>query len=198
MFTMRINMKKIIVFLALFVAGTAEAQVSRLDTRWITGTNLAGTAFLVGTSIYAAKDAIGDDGASNISTILFSNVLCRESRTGRITAVALSDASDNAVEYDLLLFTSAPGGTFTDNNPADPTDADLLLMMPVINLASTDHFSFNDNGISSLSSLNSSAYSLTKDATTGSYNLYGVLVSRGTPTYTADTDVKVRLAVTCD
>ena len=126
----------------------------------------------------------------------FTGISCTGSEKGRIVAVILTDKSDNATEYDILTFNSTPVGTFTDQATVDPSDSDLLRMNPVINIASTDHFSFNDNGISSLASLASGAQGYNSGNLPAT--LYVALVSRGTPTYAASSDVTLTLGFECD
>jgi hypothetical protein len=173
-------MKKII-FLSLLIGTSAGAEIQS-ETRYASATPV------IDTSIYAAKDSIG-------GIMTFSNITCANNKRGRITSVVLSDKSDNAVEYDILTFKTPPAGTFTDQAASDPADADLLIMNPVINLATTDHFSFNDNGVSSLSTLGSNAISASTGSTPG--NLYANIVSRGTPTYATAGDLTLTIGWTC-
>lgn len=156
---------------------------------WAATTKYVSVTPTVDTSAYAAKDSIG-------GVMTFTNITCQGSNKGQLVAVMVSDKADNAVEYDLLTFNSSPGGTFTDQATVDPSDADLLLMNPVINIASTDHFSFNDNGFSSISSLGSRVQAYNAETLPGT--LYAVLVSRGTPTYATSSDVTVTLGIQCD
>lgn len=178
-------MKRILIaFFTLAFCGTAFGQSPGYrDVKFVSVTPT------VDTSIYAAKDCIG-------GLMTFSTSVCGPVKHGYVTAAMVSDKSDNAVEYDLLCFKSSPAGTFTDQAATDPADADLLLALPVINLASTDHFSFNDNGVSSLAGLKSQVWSASTGSTPG--NIYCALVSRGTPTYAAASDVTVTLAIACD
>ena len=152
-------------------------------------TNYVSVTPTVDTSIYAAKDSIGGVRALSL-------IGCNSQRRGKITSVVLADKSDNAVEYDILTFNANPAGTFADQGAVDPTDADLLLMNPVINLATTDHFSFNDNGVSSLSSLRSNGVTYGTSSLPGT--LYVVIVSRGTPTYASSSDITLTIGFECD
>lgn len=173
----RTKMKKILLLCAL-VASPALAE-----------TNYVSVTPTVDTSAYAAKDNIG--GLQTLSLIG-----CNNKRRGKITSVVLTDKSDNAAEYDILTFSSIPVGTFTDQAAVDPSDSDLLRMNPVINLASTDHFSFNDNGISSLSGLKSNGIAYVTSSLPGT--LYAAIVSRGTPTYTSSSDITLTIGFECD
>lgn len=170
-----------LVLLAVF-AGVANAE-----TRYVSVTPV------VDTSAYAAKDVVGGASAALGSGILtFAVPKCGPTR---VSSVILTDKSDNATEYDIVLFKSLPTGTITDQSGFAPADASLTKMLPVINLATTDHFSFTDNGVSSLSSLNSSVFSVTSSSS-GNV-LYAVIVSRGTPTYATSGDVTLTLGFEC-
>jgi hypothetical protein len=145
----------------------------------------------VDTLIYAAKDCIG-------GLLTFPNIISSRSRCGIIRAVTITDRSDNAVAYELVVFKSQPTGTFTDQAPFDPADADLPLISPVISIPSANHYSFNDNGVSSVSGLSSIVVSDTASANTGNMTLYACLITRGTPTYANAADVTVTITVTSE
>ena len=113
-----------------------------------------------------------------------------------MTAIMLADKNDQSVEYDIATFRSLPSGTFTNHAGFDPTDTDLSLMNPVINLSTQDHFSFVDNGISTLSSLDSRTMNAQASANTGT--LYVAIIARGTPTYASASDITLTLGFTCD
>jgi hypothetical protein len=182
-------MKRIFLTFAAFAAFACSTAVGQ--SRGFTDVKFVSVSPTVDTSIYAAKDNIG-------GLLTFSASVCGPIKHGYVTGVMITDKSDNAVEYDLLLFKSSPSGTFTDQAATDPSDADLSLMLPVINIASTDHFSLNDNGISSLSSLRSQVWAVPTSSSSSPGTLYGALVSRGTPTYTSTGDITVTLAIACD
>lgn len=174
----RTKMKKLLILCALIASPALAAE-----------TNYVSVTPTVDTSAYAAKDNIG--GLQTLSLIG-----CNNKRRGKITSVVLTDKSDNATEYDIITFSSIPVGTFTDQAAVDPSDSDLLRMNPVINIASTDHFSFNDNGISSLSGLKSNGIAYVTSSLPGT--LYAAIVSRGTPTYGSSSDLTLTIGFECD
>lgn len=176
-------MKRLLIILSLFSALPAFGQ-SRTETKWVSV-----TPTVTASSAYTAKDAVG-------GLMTFTNLSCTNRGGGRINSVIITDKADQAVEYDVVLFKSQPAGTFTNKVTFDPADADLLLMMPIINLRSTDHFSFNDNGVSSLSSLNSGAWTTVTSGLPGTF--YVSLVTRGTPTYASTSDITLTLGLVCD
>lgn len=162
----------------------AQESISRVQQSWIAVTPIVDTG-----GAYSAKDDIG-------GLLTFTNIVCKNSRTVTIHSVMITDKSDNAVDYDVELFQSNPStSTITDQAAFDPSDTDLYTkMLPTVTLSSTQtHYSYNDNGKSSLSSLASGAFVVTAGAP-----IYAALVSRGTPTYTAASDVTVLLGVTCN
>lgn len=167
----------------LFVPGLAFAQ-SRTETKYISV-----TPTVTASSAYTAKDSVG-------GLMTFSNVSCLGRTKGRVNSVMISDKADQSVEYDVVLFKSSPAGTVTNKSAFDPADADLALMLPVINLRTQDHFSWNDNGISSISSLSSGAVSSSGDGLPGT--IYAAIVTRGTPTYASTSDITLTLGFVCD
>lgn len=176
---------KRLLFLLLCFPILASAD-TRSDVRFISRTPT------VDTSIYAAKDNIG-------GVLEFAGLTCPGTKTGSIVGLMLSDKSDNAAEYDIVFFRTAVSASSNINDQAafDPSDTDLATnMLPVVNLETTDHFSFNDNGISSLSSLSSRAWSTTTTFAGGT--IYAAIVSRGTPTYAGTADLTLTLIFQCD
>lgn len=148
------------------------------------------TPTVTASSIYTAKDSIG-------GLMTFTGITCPGSHIGKVSAIKIADKADNAAEYDVVTFKSVPTGTITDKTAFDPTDADLLLMNPFINIATTDHSSFFDNGISSLASLFSVALSTTTTPDAGT--LYLALIARGSPpTFASTSDITITLFFTCD
>lgn len=174
-------MKKILLGLVLW-ADLAAAQVvikERVVPVAVTPT--------VDTSAYASGDDIG-------GKLTFTNAVCSTASSFKVQGVVVSDKSSNAVAYDLVLFSANPASTtFTDQAALDIADGDLAKVLPIVNIASTDQFTFADNSVSSLSSLASGGF---VTATGGT--LYGALVSRGTPTYASSSDVTVTLITVCN
>jgi hypothetical protein len=124
---------------------------------------------------YSSGDAIG-------GLLTFKNITTAGNgdRGALVESVLIVDEAAQGADVDLVLFDR----TFTataDNAAFDPTDADLLNCIGVVNI--TTHYAFNDNGISI-----ERAFGLPIPSTTDG-SIYGQLVSRGTPTYAATTDV---------
>lgn len=172
-------MKRLLLILIALSGATTAAAQSRSVT--VTPTVTASSA-------YTAKDAVG-------GVMDFSGFRC-PGEGFEVNGVKITDKADQAVTYDLVLFTEQPAGTFTDHGAFDPADADLALMLPVLELSSTGtHFSFADNGVSSLSSLASSGKSTAFYSS--SRKLFGALMTTGTPTYATTSDLSVTVYLTC-
>lgn len=165
------------------LASTANAQTvirHRIQyTSWITPTVSVAPA-------YTAKDVVG--------TLLNFGAVCQTSANIQINSVQITDKSDQAVAYDLNLFNANPSSsTFTDNAAYTVNVADAQKQLPVISLNAADHFSFTGTGMSSLTSLDSGGFVSTTGGT-----LYGVLITRGTPTYTGTSDISIRVGFKCN
>lgn len=174
-------MKRILLLAALLVAGNVEAQ------NWRQLINYVSVTPTVDTNIYASGDNIGGE-------LTFSTAICGGiSANFSVNSVVISDKAAQAVAYDVLLFKSNPSSTtFTDNAALDIHDSDLTKLLPPINILAADQFSFADNSVSSLSSLESGGFLSSTGGT-----LYGALVSRGTPTYASASDVTITLGIVC-
>lgn len=132
----------------------------------------------VDTNIYASGDNVG-------GKMTFLSVLNR-GVSGIIRGCTISDAAQQSSDMDLVLFEGSPSATtFTDNVALDIADADLPKIITVLNFTSYD--AFVDNSYATLDGL-SIPYNKNK-------TLYGALISRGTPTYVAATDIDVTLTV---
>jgi len=164
--------------LAIFLPSLAFAQSSG-PTRCFSATPV------VDTSAYATGDLIG-------GKLTFSPPAGTSYQgTGYIVSVSITDKADQAVDLELVLFHTNPSSTtFTDQAAFDPADADLAYVSSVIALASsTTFFTYNDNGVHFLGSLAIPFKGKT---------LYGALVSRGTPTFAAASDVTVTVCAMVD
>lgn len=151
------------------------------------------------TSIYADGDLIG-------GKLTFTNCFSGDIGTGTLISVIMHDESKQAGPFDVVLFCDNPvGTTFTDQAALDIADSDLGKIIAVVNIATTAQFSFNDNSVHVVQSIAIPLRGLTGwistptpfgtlGGTTTS-TLYGALVSRGTPTFAAATDVQIILNI---
>ena len=147
-------------------------------------TTLVAVTPTISTSIYAAKDAIG-------GVMSFSNAARASGGGGIVESVVIVDKDQELAAMDLVLLSSTVAGTTTDNAAWDPNDSDLANVVGVIPILSGDYADFNDNAVASRSGI---GMAYTCAATT----LFGVLVARSTPTYTATSDISVILGLIPD
>lgn len=132
----------------------------------------------ISTGIYAAKDALG-------GLLTFSNAARASGGSIIIDAATLIDKDQEMVVTDLILFDQTFTAS-TDNNIFAPSDADLANVIGAIQFNTYQDFS--TNAISSRSGLGLACKLNGTD-------LYGQLVTRATPTYTATSDIVVILHI---
>lgn len=135
----------------------------------------------ISTSIYAAGDAVG-------GLLTFANAARTAGLGGVITGVTILDADQEMAPLELVLFKA----TFTataDNAVFAPSDADLANCIGSIPISQYSNFSTNSIGV---------AENLSKSFNLAGTDLFGQLVVRSTPTYTATSDIKVTLNILQD
>ena len=125
---------------------------------------------------YAANDVVG-------SILTFSGL-----RNGTLQAITICDNAAQAVDYLLVLFESAPT-TIADNATFDIADADLDKIIYQDSLtSSSNRQAFTDNSYHYL-------YGLSVPLWSAGGTVYGFLITTGTPTYAATSDITVTLQV---
>lgn len=129
---------------------------------------------------YASGDAVG-------TKFTLSNALRVSGGTGVLKSVKIVDKAKQNATLDLIIFKADIAATVTDNQPFDPTDADLSNIVAAVQVSTW--YSFNNNSYGQAE--------CAIDIKSDSLNLYAVLVSRGTPTY-ADGDLVVTTGVLAD
>lgn len=109
---------------------------------------------------------------------------------GILQSLAIIDDDDEKADVTLYLFDDVPS-TILDDAAFAPTLADLKKIVYVKNVASASYSTLNSNAFYFLGGIEI-GYRITKG------NLYGYLVCTATPTYTAATDLTLRLTVRAD
>lgn len=106
-----------------------------------------------------------------------------------LTNVLITDLDAQNHDVDLILLDTNPTNTtVTGNTALDIHDTDLLTVMTVVNV--DDYAAFADNGVHFATEL-SVPIQLNHAAATPT--IYGILVTRGTPTYSSTAAIRVRL-----
>lgn len=155
--------------------------------RNINETRFKPQSLTVDLAAYASGDLVG-------GKLTFSGALSANTKTGFVTSVMVRDQADQNTQLNLVLFSSDPSSTtFTNNAALDIADADLAKVTAIIDIPTTARFSFADNGVKYVPNI---AVPVRSDVSDGT--LYGALISRGTPTFAAATDIQVEPTFSCD
>jgi len=165
------------------VDGTASEAAAYVDPR-LKVVRLAVTPTISTSPAYTAKDAVG-------GLMTFSNAVRASGGSGTLLAVQVEDKGQQMKDLDLVLFDrtlTAP----TDNSIFAPSDAELATCIGVIPITAGAYADFSTNSVAD-------AYAgLPKPFVLNGTDLFGVLVARGTPTYTSTGDLVVTLTIQQD
>lgn len=124
---------------------------------------------VISTGQYSAGDALG-------GLLTFPGATRRAGLGGSILTVTLLDLTKQSAATDLVLFKKTFAAT-ADNGVFDPSDADAANYIGQISIATTDYAAFNDWSGACVRNVRFD-YRI-EDGT----DLFGQLVTRGTPTY---------------
>lgn len=139
--------------------------------------------------VVAAAYATGD----LIGTKITLAEATQEARTGVIMSVVLVDQAKQNAAVDVIFFGADPSATtFTDNGALDMADADALNICGGVKIAATDYFDFADNSFA-----NPAAKAIVFKLALGQ-TLFAALVSRGSPTYVAASDLQLSVGILQD
>lgn len=136
----------------------------------------------VSLTAYSSKDAIG-------GLLTFTGAARSAGGSIRVEAVQVVDRDQEMKDLDLVLFDRAITAP-TDNAIFAPSDAELDYCVGRIPIRSFDWADFSTNAVAHVLAGLSAVLNGT--------DLYGVLVARGTPTFTASTDLTVTLSIIQD
>lgn len=132
---------------------------------------------------YSANDAVG-------GLMEFAEAVAGQGRSGTIQTLLIIDQAEQSVEYDLVLFDR----TFTataDNAALAISAADSLNCIGTINVPTSP----KDIGAASVATVKDIQIGFKVN---GGKSIFGQLVTRGTPTYGATSDIQVKLIVEQD
>ena len=133
---------------------------------------------------YSANDAVG-------GKMEFEDICTPYSNETKLKAVVITDKGAQAAKLYLVLFSEDFTAT-TDNAEFDPSDSDLLNMVGVVTIATTDYADFKDNAVAT----HVLSQPLPLELVEGGTSLFGqLMVETSTPTYTATSDLQVTLVV---
>lgn len=158
------------------------AHVQRVRSTW-EQVRVAQTPTITAGTAYAAKDAVG-------GLLTFAGAARYTAGSGRVVGVTIVDRDQERADLDLILFDqtiTAP----TNDAAFDPTDTELTYVVGWVPVSAGAYADFNDNSVAYVPA--DVPYVLV-----GGTSLFGVLVARGTPTYTATGDLTVILTMAVD
>lgn len=135
--------------------------------------------------IYAAGDALG-------ALLTFANAARVAGGGGTITKIVITDEDQELAPVELHLFDQTFGAT-ADNAPWDPSDADMANYIGYVDVAATDYADFVDNSAAAKASGLRMPFDY--DLVAAGTSLFGQLVVRSTPTYTAEDDITIKITV---
>jgi hypothetical protein len=165
-----------------FLAGRADGSdgIAYVDSRpLVVRKSVTPT---ISTSIYAAKDNIG-------GLMEFTNCVRASGGTGYLECLQIVDQDQEMPDVDIVFFDRTVAGTVTDNAAFDPDNADLLNVICRVPIGGL-WADFNDNAVAH-------AHVGTAFKLNGT-SIFGAIVARGTPTFTATSDITVVLTIRQD
>ena len=167
------------------VDGDTNASAIFTDVRWLSK-QIKVTPTVSTTPAYTAKDAVG-------SNMTFSAAARANGGTGRITKVVIEDKGQQMKDLSLAIFNTNPAAA-TDNAIFAPSDAELAsdVYMGAIQIGAGMYDDYSTNSAATWTG------SLPFVCAAADTALYGVLVARGTPTYTSTSDIVVTITVDQD
>lgn len=142
---------------------------------------LAQTPAISNAVAYTAKDAVG-------ALLTFAGATQAVGGTGVVTGVQIADKGAQLADLDLILYDRTETAP-TDNAIYAPTDTAIGQVVGVVKIAAADYADFSDNSVAH----KAVTIPFKLDASTSS--IFGVLVARGTPTYTSTSDLTITLTV---
>lgn len=137
----------------------------------------------VDTSIYASGDAI-----STIQTL--SAAFLSSDQSGILKQLIIADGDDQKSVLDIMFFESTVTGA-VDNAAYAPSFADLKKSVGLIKVAAADYVTI---GTEALATINLTLNMQLEQNT----SLFFQIISRGTPTYTAATNLQLKFVIEQD
>lgn len=134
---------------------------------------IAGATVAVNTDAYAAGDLVG-------AKLTLAEAYPIEAKEPYLHSITVQDLDKQNVELDFVFFDSDPSGTtFTNNSALDVADADLPKILGFATITASDYCDFADSSVGSIGNIGLACKPTVN-------TLYCAIVSRGTPTYSAN------------
>jgi hypothetical protein len=140
----------------------------------------------ISTSAYADGDQLGD-------VLTLTNAMDDIRDTGAVLSVSVIDKAKQNAAFDILFFDQNPTVSSSDNAALNIADAEMAAkFLGRIKVATGD---YSELSASSVASVNGIGLFI---ASSGSKNLFAILQSRGTPTYTSTSDLVIKIGIVQD
>lgn len=140
------------------------------------------------TNIYADGDQMCS------GSILLDEVLDNTKGTGAVLSVTVIDKDKEAAPFDILFFNSDPTIVSSNNAALDISDSEMASkFLGRIEIASADYSNLANCSVATISQVG-----LLLQGSATSRDLYIVLQCRGTPTYTASSDLQIKIGILLD
>jgi hypothetical protein len=148
---------------------------------------VGGNAILVSPTVtvstspaYTAGDVVG-------SKLTLTNAARVSGGSAILDSITVLEKGSQAAALDILIFNADPsGGTYTDNGAFTANDTDMGKCIARVHVASTDYVATGGYTSASLGGLGKVLVA------SGSANLYAVVVTSGTPTYSATSSLAIK------
>jgi hypothetical protein len=132
---------------------------------------------------YTAGDAVG--GKRTLTNALLA------ANTGVLQSVNILDRANQKAAMTLYIFDADPTNATITDNAAFVFSTDDLKVIAQVNISTTDYVTNNSKAFASIGGLNISLKA-------GGTTLYAALVTAGTPTFAATTDVQIEVGILQD
>lgn len=162
---------------------TTDATVTYSET-WNSKVGVWTVTPVIDTSLYATGDAV------HTNDLLFTGFARVSGGGGVFRKLTIIDKDLESAALELWLFSAAISATHTANGAWNAADADLANVVAVI--PSGPYFASSAGSVSVNASLD------LRFRCVGGSSLWGALVVRGAPTYTAATDLTIQLTAELD
>lgn len=141
----------------------------------------------VDTAIYAALDCLG--AAATTSVVTLTDAMRNEGGRGVLQSVSVYDDDNEKNPITLLFFNAAPAsGTYTGNGALSLSSGDKSKYLGKVQIGASDYETLGGDAFACVRNIGLPVHAV------GSPHLYMIpLVTSGTPTYTAATDIKMAL-----
>lgn len=141
----------------------------------------------VDTDAYTAGDVVG--GIQEVQNAVSDNGM-----TGLLQTLTVLDEADQKAELDILLFSEEPDTSpGADDAALALDDGDLDKLLGIVNVGASDYTTLNGNAIAQVKNVG-----MMLKSARGKRSIWVLIVTRGTPNYDADDDLRLRLGIMQD